>query len=60
MLAQRFGDVHFGFCEDVDELQGVHYAFALVVIVGDDEDGACLFADFLNARGPWGKFFGGI
>ena len=50
---------HFQFCslQNTEELQGVHDAFALVVIVGDDIDVAGVFLNFLDAIDPGLEFF---
>jgi hypothetical protein len=60
VLAERFGDFDFGAFEDVDELEGVYYRFALEMVVGDDESVASVFGDFVNAGDPRGELFGGV
>ena len=58
--AQRLGNFHFGAFQDADQLQSVDDTFALVVVVGDDEDFAGALGDFGDALGPRRELFGGI
>ena len=58
--AQWLGHLYFGAFQYADELEGVDDAFALVVVVGDDEDFAGAVGNFCDAFSPRRKFFGGV
>src|SRR5712692_10489987 len=56
VVAQRFGHLHLRAGEDADQLQRIHHALALEMVVGDDKGGLGAHGEFADALGPGFKF----
>src|SRR5690348_2876606 len=60
MDAERLRYLHFFVLEDAHDLQRVDHRLALKMVVGNDEGGTRMLADFPDSRGPRLQFLGGV